>query len=121
MAVLDLRPEPGSILDKLLRLGLVYDHEEKADGGKTIQYWMRYDISLKAQFIHPDDTEVIFTDIDTRLSKTVSAEELKTVSGIITWRSKYGAPGVHTGSTTSTSSDAQTGSTTSGTSVDLNK
>lgn len=101
MAVLDLRPESGSILDRLLRLGLVYDHEEKADGGKTIQYWMRYDISLKAQFIHPDDTEVIFTDIDTRLTKTVSAEELKTMSSIVTWRSTYGAPGVQTGSTTS--------------------
>lgn len=121
MAVLDLRPEFGSILDRLLRLGLVYDHEEKADGGKTIQYWMRYDISLKAQFIHPDDTEVIFTDIDTRLSKTVSAEELKTVSSIITWRSKYGAPGIHNGSDESTSSSAQTGSTTSGAAVDLTK
>lgn len=121
MAVLDLRPESGSILDKLLRLGLVYDHEEKTDGGKTIQYWMRYDISLKAQFIHPDDTEVIFTDIDTRLTKTVSAEELKTIFSIITWRSKYGAPGVNTGSNASTPSDAQAGSIASGTSVDLNK
>lgn len=121
MAVLDLRPEVGSILDRLLRLGLVYDHEEKTDGGKTIQYWMRYDISLKAQFIHPDDTEVIFTDIDTRLSKTVSAEELKTISSIITWRSKYGAPGVQTGTNESTSSNSQTGSTTSGTPVDLTK
>ena len=101
MAVLDLRPEPGSIIDRLLRLGLVYDHEEKADGGKTIQYWMRYDISLKAQFLHPDDAEVIFTDIDTRLSKTVSAEELKTISSIVTWRSKYGAPGAQSGSSTS--------------------
>ena len=113
MAVLDLRPEPGSILDRLLRLGLVYDHEEKADGGKTIQYWMRYDISLKAQFLHPDDTEVIFTDIDTRLSQTVSAEELKTISSIATWRSKYGAPGVQNSSGGSTSSTTQTGSTTS--------
>ena len=101
MAVLDLRPEPDSILDRLLRLGLVYDHEEKADGGKTIQYWMRYDIGLKAQFLRPDDTEVIFTDIDTRLSKTVSAEELKTISSIATWRSKYGAPGVQNSSGTS--------------------
>lgn len=98
MEVLDLRPESGSILDKLLRLGLVYDHEEKADGGKTIQYWMRYDISLKAQFLHPDDTEVIFTDIDTRLTHTVSAEELKTISSITTWRSTYGAPGSGTSS-----------------------
>lgn len=121
MAVLDLRPEPGSILNRLLRLGLVYDHEEKADGGKTIQYWMRYDISLKAQFIHPDDTEVIFTDIDTRLSKTVSAEELKTISSIITWRSKYGAPGVQTGTNESTSSNSHTGSTTSSAPVDLTK
>ena len=101
MEVLDLRPESGSILDRLLRLGLVYDHEEKVDGGKTIQYWMRYDIGLKAQFLHPDDTEVIFTDIDTRLSKTVSAEELKTISSISTWRSRYGVPGAQSSSSTS--------------------
>ena len=113
MELLDLRPESGSILDRLLRLGLVYDHEERADGGKTIQCWMRYDIGLKAQFLHPDDTEVIFTDIDTRLSKTVSAEELKTISSIDTWRSKYGAPGASIGSGESTSSTTQTGSTTS--------
>ena len=113
MEVLNLLPESGSILDRLLRLGLVYDHEEKADGGKTIQYWMRYDISLKAQFLHPDDTEVIFTDIDTRLTKKVSAEELKTISSIDTWRSAYGAPGTQTGSNASTSSTTQTGSTTS--------
>ena len=41
----------------------------------------------------PDDAEVVFTDQDTRLSKTVSAEELKTISSVITWRSKNGAPG----------------------------
>ena len=101
MAVLDLRPEPGSILDRLLILGLVYDHEEKTNDGKTIQYWMRYDIGLKAQFLHPDDTEVIFTDMDTRLSKTVSTAELATINSTITWRSKYGAPGTQSGSSTS--------------------
>ena len=113
MEVLDLRPATDSILYNLLRLGLVYDHEQTADGGKTIQYWMRYDISLKAQFLHPDDTEVIFTDIDTRLSRTVSAEELKTISSITTWRDTYGALGVQNGSDASTSSTTQTGSTTS--------
>lgn len=94
MAVLDLRPKTGSILDRLLRLGLVYDHEEQdTDPAKTWQYWADYSKSLIARFLHPDDGEVIFTDTDTRLSKTVSAEELKSISSVITWRSKNGAPG----------------------------
>ena len=95
MAVLDLRPEKGSILDRLLRLGLVYDHEEQdeSEPGKTRQYWADYSKSLIAWFLHPDDSEVTFTDQDTRLSKTVSAEELKTITSVITWRSKNGAPG----------------------------
>ena len=95
MAVLDLRPEKGSILDRLLRLGLVYDHEEQheSEPDKTWQYWADYSKSLIARFLHPDDAEVTFTDQDTRLSKTVSAEELKTITSVITWRSKNGAPG----------------------------
>lgn len=94
MAVLDLRPETGSILDRLLRLGLVYDHEEQdTEPGKTWQYWADYSKSLIARFLHPDDAEVIFTDQDTRLSKSVSAEDLKTTTSVITWRSKNGAPG----------------------------
>ena len=94
MAILDLRPEKGSILDRLLRLGLVYDHEEQdTEPAKTWQYWADYSKSLIARFLHPDDAEVIFTDQDTRLSKTVSAEDLKTITSVITWRSKNGAPG----------------------------
>lgn len=94
MAVLDLRPEKDSILDRLLRLGLVYDHEEQdTELDKTWQYWADYSKSLIARFLHPDDSEVIFTDQDTRLSKTVSAEDLKTITSVITWRSKNGAPG----------------------------
>ena len=95
MAVLDLRPEKGSILDRLLRLGLVYDHEEQdtEQPTKTRQYWADYSKSLITWFLHPDDAEVTFTDQDTRLSKTVSAEELKSITSVITWRSKNGAPG----------------------------
>lgn len=93
MAVLDLRPEKGSVLDRLLRIGLVYDHEETTDDGKTYQYWVDYNISLQAKFLHPDDAEVQFTDLDTRISKVVSKEELETISSVITWRSKYGLPG----------------------------
>ena len=94
MAVLDLRPEKGSILDRLLRLGLVYDHEEQdTEPDKTWQHWADYSKSLIARFLHPDDAEVTFTDTDTRLSKTVSTEELKSTSSVITWRSKNGAPG----------------------------
>lgn len=95
MAILDLRPEKDSILDRLLRLGLVYDHEEQdtEQPTKTRQYWADYSKSLIAWFLHPDDAEVTFTDQDTRLSKTISAEELKTISSVVTWRSANGAPG----------------------------
>lgn len=96
MAVLDLRPENGSILDRLLRLGFIYDHEETrtVEEGEpdTDQVWMRYEISARAEF-SGEAGPVTFTDTDTRLSKTVSVEELKTISSVITWRSKNGAPG----------------------------
>lgn len=96
MAVLDLRPASGSILDRLLRLGFIYDHEEtrtvEEGEPETVQIWMRYDISARAEF-SGEAGPVTFTDIDTRLSKTVSVEELKSISSVITWRSKNGAPG----------------------------
>ena len=96
MAVLDLRPEKDSILDRLLRLGFIYDHEEtrtvEEGEPETVQVWMRSDISARAEF-SVEAGPVIFTDIDTRLSKSVSVEELKGISSVITWRSKNGAPG----------------------------
>ena len=96
MAVLDLRPATGSILDRLLHLGFIYDHEEtrtvEEGEPETVQVWMRYEISARAEF-SGEAGPVIFTDIDTRLSKTVSVEELKGISSVITWRSKNGAPG----------------------------
>ena len=96
MAILDLRPETGSILDRLLRLGFIYDHEEtrtvEEGEPETVQVWMRYDISARAEF-SSDAGPVTFTDIDTRLSKTVSVEELKSISSVVTWRSKNSAPG----------------------------
>ena len=96
MAILDLRPEKDSILDRLLRLGFIYDHEEtrtvEEGEPETVQVWMRYDISARAEF-SSDAGPVIFTDIDTRLSKTVSVEELKSISSVMTWRRNNGAPG----------------------------
>lgn len=96
MAVLDLRPAAGSILDRLLHLGFIYDHEEtrtvEEGEPETVQVWMRYEISARAEF-SSEAGPVTFTDIDTRLSKTVSVEELKSISSVITWRSKNGAPG----------------------------
>ena len=106
MAVLDLRPAAGSILDRLLRLGFIYDHEETrtVEEGEleTVRVWMRYDISARAEF-SGEAGPVVFTDIDTRLSKTVSVEELKSISSVITWRSKNGAPG--TGQTDESGTD----------------
>lgn len=96
MAVLDLRPASGSILDRLLHLGFIYDHEEtrttEEGEPETVQVWMRYEISARAEF-SGESGPVTFTDTDTRLSKTVSAEELKSISSVITWRSKNGIPG----------------------------
>lgn len=96
MALLDLRPETGSILDRLLHLGFIYDHEEtrSTEEGEpeTVQVWMRYEIAARAEFAS-EEGPVKFTDTDTRLSKTVSVEELKSISSVITWRSKNGAPG----------------------------
>lgn len=96
MAILDLRPEKDSILDRLLHLGFIYDHEatRTVEEGEpeTVQVWMRYEISARAEF-SSDAGPVTFTDIDTRLSKTVSVEELKSISSVITWKSKNGAPG----------------------------
>ena len=96
MAVLDLRPEAGSILDRLLRLGFIYDHEEtrtvEEGEPETVQVWMRHDISARAEF-SSEAGPVTLTDTDTRLSKNVSVYELETISSVITWRSKNGAPG----------------------------
>lgn len=96
MAVLDLRPASGSILDRLLRLGFIYDHEEartvEEGEPETVQVWMRYEISARAEF-SSEAGPVTFTDVDTRLNKTVSVEELKSISSVITWRSKNGMPG----------------------------
>lgn len=97
MAILDLRPESGSILDRLLHLGFIYDHEEtrtvEEGEPETVQVWMRYEIAARAEF-SGESGPVTFTDTDTRLSKTVSSvEELKTISSVLTWRSKNGTPG----------------------------
>lgn len=96
MAVLDLRPKSGSILDRLLRLGFIYEHEEtrtvKEGEPDAVQVWMRYEISARAEF-SSEAGPVTFTDTETRMSKTVSVDELKTISSVITWRSKNGAPG----------------------------
>lgn len=96
MAVLDLRPASGSILDRLLRLGFIYDHEEtrtKEEGvQETVQVWMRYEIAARAEFAS-EEGPVTFTDTDTRISKDQTVEELKTVTSVVTWRSKNGIPG----------------------------
>lgn len=96
MALLDLRPETGSILDRLLHLGFIYDHEEtrSTEEGEpeTVQVWMRYDIACRAEFVG-EEGPVTFTDTDTRISKDQTVAELKTISSVITWRSKNGAPG----------------------------
>lgn len=87
MAVIDLRPARGSILERFLTLGLVYDHEESDAEGNTIQIWFDYPKHLRGEFLSENATEVKFTDISTRISKVVTTEELASVTNVLTWKS----------------------------------
>lgn len=80
MTALDLRPSEDSIIYHLLRLGLVFDHSEE-----QAQVWFNYAKSLKAVIESVEATSVEFTDMASRLSKTVTLEELKKYDRIITW------------------------------------
>lgn len=100
MAVIDLRPTRGSILERFLSLGLVYDHEETDADGNKIQIWFNYAIQLKGEFKSEGAETVTFTDIPTRITKTVTKEELASVSRIITWKAALAS----SGSTTTDSS-----------------
>lgn len=102
MSTIDLTPKPGSIMERVLRLGMVYDHEETKTGAdgtpQTVQVWQKYDAALRAEFVftNGDETEVKFTDTDTHRYKTAKAEEVTDLAEVSTWRSEYGAPGTVT-------------------------
>jgi hypothetical protein len=81
MSILDLRPQKGSIIYELARLGFQFDHS--ADG--TAQSWANYQIQARADFAGPDATEVIFGDLSTRLSTTVKVSDLVDVDHVSTW------------------------------------
>lgn len=78
---LDLRPKTGTLLYELLRLGLVYDHD---DG--TTQSWYAYDDGLRADFKGEDASEVTFTDTTTHVSRVVETAKLKDTASVITWK-----------------------------------
>lgn len=88
MAIIDMRPKKGTILYELLRLGLTF--ESKNLDGHNI--WVDYNTQLRAEF--DTDAEgtvtdgVKLTDLVTRITKTVTVEELASTSSIITWTSK---------------------------------
>ena len=103
MAIIDLRPKKGSILERFLSLGLVYDHEETNADGDKIQIWFNYTIQLKGEFKTENAETVTFTDIPTRIQKTVTTEELASVSRIITWKAALASSGSTTAESTTDS------------------
>ena len=108
MAIIDLRPKKGSILERFLSLGLVYDHEETNADGDKIQIWFNYAIQLKGEFKTENAETVTFTDIPTRIQKTVTVAELASVSKIITWKAALASSGSTTdGSTTDSGTSNQ--------------
>lgn len=105
MAIIDLRPKKGSILERFLSLGLVYDHEETDADGDKVQVWFDYQKQLKGEFKTENAETVTFTDIPTRIQKTVTTTELASVSRIITWKSSLAPSGsIMTDSTDSSGS-----------------
>ena len=106
MAIIDLRPKKGSILERFLSLGLIYDHEETNADGDKIQIWFNYPIQLKGEFKTENAETVTFTDIPTRIQKTVTAAELACVSKIITWKAALASSGSTTNESTTDSGAA---------------
>lgn len=76
--VLDLRPPKESVRAELCRLGLEFS---SADG--TAESWRDYQRGVLATF---DDTgtSVTLTDVKTNLGRTLTLDELKTVTRIDT-------------------------------------
>ncbi|KAE8130205.1 hypothetical protein [Bifidobacterium tibiigranuli] len=83
MNTIDLRPQAGSIIYELARLGFQFDHSD--DG--TAQTWVNYAIQARADFTSPSATEIMLGDMATRLSATIQASELAGVDHISTWTS----------------------------------
>lgn len=106
MAIIDLRPKKGSILERFLTLGLVYDHEETNADGDKIQVWFNYQIQLRGEFKTENAETVTFMDIPTRIQKTVTTAELASVSKIITWKAALASSGSATDESTTDSGAA---------------
>ncbi|MCI1673130.1 MAG: hypothetical protein LKI34_02775 [Bifidobacterium tibiigranuli] len=77
--VLDLRPPAESIKAELHRLGLTYESE--TDAGET---WRDYPTGLMAVISLPDGLTVTLTDVATGISQTLSLDQLKQVTKVVT-------------------------------------
>jgi hypothetical protein len=80
--VLDLRPAADSIKAELVRLGLTYDHgPDPLPDGET---WRDYARNIIASIPSQSSDTVTIGDSGTGISKTLTVDELKQVSRIIT-------------------------------------
>lgn len=77
--VLDLRPPKESLRAELCRLGLEYSSTDAAD----VESWRDYQRGVLATF-DGDAVNVTVTDVKTNLSRTLTVDELKTVTRIDT-------------------------------------
>lgn len=81
--VLDLRPPADSIKAELHRLGLTY--ESATD---TVETWRDYPAGLMAVIGLPDDATVTLTDVATGIDKTLTLDQLRTVTKVLTVASR---------------------------------
>jgi hypothetical protein len=77
--VLDLRPPAESVKAELHRLGLTY--ESATDTGET---WRDYPAGLMAVISLPDGLNVTLTDVATGIASTLTLDQLRTVTKVVT-------------------------------------
>ena len=77
--VLDLRPPAESVKAELYRLGLTY--ESTSDVGET---WRDYPSGLMAVISLPNDATVTLTDMATGIGQTVTLDQLRAVTEVLT-------------------------------------
>lgn len=81
-ATLDLRPPVGDVRRELLRLGLKFDMHDTSDDSFT---WRNYDRGIDAYYIGKNPKVVNFTDTTTGVLKSISLDELRQTTGVISW------------------------------------
>lgn len=80
---LDLTPPENGIIYHLLRLGLAWDHSDPDH-----ETWCDYTNRVRADYTSPDATQITISDMDSHISKTLTIDELRNTTDIITWKRK---------------------------------